>query len=301
LPFVNLTGGVRVMLDYANWLHDAGHDITVVYPCWPYRFQYTRRQQWTEFGKHRRQKSVPWFDLRCPLTRVPLVRGRFLPAADLVIATAWPTVHDVARLPERCGRKVHIVMHHESGTGKEHRVQGIYRYPLYRIAFSRFVERTMTEQFGCRIDEVVPNGIDQSLFFPDGETEPNTVLLLYHPDGRKGAADGIAALVGLRQRVPGQGLRHRAAAHNLTRLDGLRVPSNRPGAAPALLDVDRPPLPEPVRGVRPSTTRSDGMRVPRRDDRGRGCSGVRGPRSRRTHRPPRRRRGHDQSPGGSPA
>ena len=26
LPFINLTGGIRVMLDYANWLHDAGHD-----------------------------------------------------------------------------------------------------------------------------------------------------------------------------------------------------------------------------------------------------------------------------------
>ena len=29
LPFVNLTGGIRVLLDYANWLHDAGHDVTV--------------------------------------------------------------------------------------------------------------------------------------------------------------------------------------------------------------------------------------------------------------------------------
>ena len=53
LPFVNVTGGVRVILDYANWLHDAGHGTTVVYPCWPYRFQYTRQQQWTEFKKHR--------------------------------------------------------------------------------------------------------------------------------------------------------------------------------------------------------------------------------------------------------
>src|SRR6476646_4510005 len=96
LPFVNLTGGIRVMLDYANWLHEAGHDVTVAYPSWPYRFQWTRRQQWAEFRKT--PDHIGWFTLRCRLLRVPLVRSRFLPRADVVIATAWPTVHDVARL-----------------------------------------------------------------------------------------------------------------------------------------------------------------------------------------------------------
>jgi hypothetical protein len=46
LPFVNLTGGVRMVVDLANWLHDAGHDVTVVYPCWPYRFHFTSEQRW---------------------------------------------------------------------------------------------------------------------------------------------------------------------------------------------------------------------------------------------------------------
>src|SRR5437667_12424998 len=83
VPFINLTGGIRVLLDYANWLHDAGHEVTVVYPCWPYRFQYTRQQQWTEFKKHRSNDGrVPWFDLRCRLLRAPLIRSMFLPKGD---------------------------------------------------------------------------------------------------------------------------------------------------------------------------------------------------------------------------
>src|SRR5207237_124704 len=36
LPFLNLTGGVRVVVDFANWLHDRGHAVTIVYPTWPY-------------------------------------------------------------------------------------------------------------------------------------------------------------------------------------------------------------------------------------------------------------------------
>jgi glycosyltransferase involved in cell wall biosynthesis len=204
LPFVNLTGGIRVVLDYANWLHDHGHDVTVVYPLWPYRFQLTRQERWSEFRKQLRSPvCVPWFDLRCRLLRVPCVRTAFLPRADLVVATAWPTVHDVARLDRGCGRKVHIVMHHESGTGPERRIRAIYDFQFHRIAFSHSVRDDVGARFRCEIHDVVPNGVDTSLFFPDGEPQRDSVLLLYHPDPRKGADDGIAALNGLRRRVPG--------------------------------------------------------------------------------------------------
>jgi glycosyltransferase involved in cell wall biosynthesis len=206
LPFINLTGGIRVMLDYANWMHDAGHEITVVYPAWPYRFQWTRRQQWIEFRKTAAaDERVSWLDVRCPLRRVPLLRAPFVPRADTIVATAWPTVHDVARLPATAGTKVHIVMHHESGSGPERRIRAIYRLLFRRIAFSHFVRRSIEEQFGCAIDAVVPNGVDTALFYPDGPTtgiERDTVLFLYHPDPRKGSADGIAALTRLRERVP---------------------------------------------------------------------------------------------------
>jgi len=223
LPFINLTGGVRVLLDYANWLHGAGHETTVTYPCWPYRFQYTRQQQWTEFQKHRRhQGRVPWFDLRCRLLRVPLVKTPFLPRADLVVATAWPTVHDVARLHPSRGKKLHIVMHHESGTGPERRVRGIYKLPLYRIAFSQFIQRSIQEQFQCDVADVVPNGVDRTLFFPDGAVVDNYVLFLYHPDPRKGAADGIEALSRLRKRVP----------HVVVRVCGTVRPENLPSWMP---------------------------------------------------------------------
>jgi glycosyltransferase involved in cell wall biosynthesis len=203
LPFINLTGGIRVLCDYANWLQQTGHDVTVVYPCWPYRFQLTREQQWTEFQKTRRGPArMHWFDLRCRLVRAPLIRRWFLPAADLLVATAWPTAHDVARLPASLGRKVHIVMHHESGTGPERRIRDIYDLPFYRIAFSEFVRSTISSRFDCDIRDVVPNGVDTRLFYPDGDVDDMSVLLLYHPDPRKGADDGVAALARLRERLP---------------------------------------------------------------------------------------------------
>ena len=203
LPFVNLTGGVRLLLDYANWLHDEGHLVTIVYPLWPYRFHFTRREQLREFRKGMRTKAgVPWCETRCRVRRVPFIADAFLPPADLILFTGWPTAHSVARLDESRGRKVHILFHHETGTGPEQRICSIYRLPFHRISFARSVQHSLESRFGCRIHDVVPAGIDRSRFFPDGQPLTNTVLMLYHNDPRKGAGDGIEALSELRESLP---------------------------------------------------------------------------------------------------
>jgi glycosyltransferase involved in cell wall biosynthesis len=204
LPFVNRTGGIRVLLDYANWLHDEGHLVTVVYPLWPYRYHFRQRDRFSEFRRQlRRAPRVEWFELRCRLLRVPYIANRFVPRGDLVLATSWPTAHSVARLDASRGKKVQIVFHHESGTGPEHQICRTYALPFHRIAFSESVRETIERQFACAIQAIVPNGVDTRLFFPDAvERSRNTVLMLYHNDPRKGADDGVEALALVRTRVP---------------------------------------------------------------------------------------------------
>lgn len=203
LPFVNLTGGIRQVLDYANRLHDAGHVVTVVYPTWPYRFHFGWRDQLREC---RRQMFTParieWFDLRCRLRRIPFVAGVFLPPADLVIAVSWPVAHGVARLDSTRGRKVYLVFHHESGTGPERRITDSYALPFHRLSFSRYVRDLMQHRFGCTIHQLVPASVDPRRFYPDGARRARTVLMLYHSDPRKGAPDGVEALTMLRARLP---------------------------------------------------------------------------------------------------
>ena len=203
IPFVNLTGGIRLLLDYANWLHDEGHVVTVVYPLWPYRYHFERRDQLLEFRKQLRSgRRIDWFDLRCRLLRVPFIATAFLPRGDLVLATSWPTAHSVARVDASRGKKVYLVFHHESGTGPEERIRDTYDLPFYRIAFSRSVRDSIEARFGREVHDVVPAGVDTARFFPDGTRTGNTVLMLYHNDPRKGASDGIDALTLLRGRFP---------------------------------------------------------------------------------------------------
>jgi len=203
LPFVNLTGGIRVLLDYANHLHDEGHRVTVIYPLWPYRFHFTRHEQFLEFRKQLRSgPDIPWLDLRCRLRRVPFIANAFLPRADVVVATSWPTAHSVARLDASRGTKVQVLFHHESGTGPEARICQTYALPFHRISLSRSVRALLETEFNCRIHDLVPGGVDTSVFFPDGERLNDTVLMLYHNDPRKGASDGLEALALLHDRRP---------------------------------------------------------------------------------------------------
>jgi glycosyltransferase involved in cell wall biosynthesis len=97
---------------------------------------------------------------------------------------------------------VHLLMHHESGTGREEQICSTYMLSFHRIAISRFVRDSVTTRFGCKVHAVVHSGVNTSVFFPDGAVEPRTVLFLYHPEPRKGAADGIEALSRLRTRIP---------------------------------------------------------------------------------------------------
>lgn len=203
LPFVARTGGVRLVLQLADRLHDAGHRVLVVYPRRPYRFHYSRREWRAEFRRTRTvPPGAPWFSLRAPLRRVPRIGNAYLPDADVVVATSWPTALDVAGLAPRKGRGVHLLMHHEAGTGSEKTIRSVYRLPLRRLALSQAVRAQIESEFGAEIREVVPAGVDPEVFFPDGESRLDTVLMIVHPAAHKGGRDGQAVYSLLAERRP---------------------------------------------------------------------------------------------------
>ena len=203
LPFVTLTGGIRTLLAFANALHDEGHDVTVVHPTWPYPFHFGRRAQIDTFIREIHQRpGVQWMELRARLRRIPLISNAFMPDADLLIATSWPVIHDAAKLDASKGRKIHALFHHERGTGPERDVSATYRMPFHRIVFADSVRDQLMDEFACAIHRVASAGVDPRRFFPDGDRRPDSALMIYHPDPRKGSEDGIRALEAAKRCVP---------------------------------------------------------------------------------------------------
>ncbi|MDT3435559.1 glycosyltransferase family 4 protein [Haloarcula sp. 1CSR25-25] len=127
LPGVGLTGGNRVVFEYANRLTKRGHRINIIYPTIPSRMS----EKWTAPKPRIRQVSktlsrsftsneVDWFELNVPVQQIPTLSPNFIkyfehgiPDADVTIATAWQTAYTVSALDDSKGEKVHFVQHYE--------------------------------------------------------------------------------------------------------------------------------------------------------------------------------------------
>ena len=76
LPFLNLTGGNKCVLEYANRLSARGHDVWLIYdypdiPFWkPRGCALTRLRDWGALP------WVNWFDIRVPVVRCPGLDAR---------------------------------------------------------------------------------------------------------------------------------------------------------------------------------------------------------------------------------
>jgi glycosyltransferase involved in cell wall biosynthesis len=203
MPFLNVTGGNRVLFDYADALYALGHQVTVVHPLWPYRFHYGQFRQMRVFARHVLQGNrVDWYPLKSPLVQVPKLSNQYFPDADIVIATAWPTAHDVAKLSPQKGKKVYFIQLYEIGTGPRELVDATYRLPMFRMTCSKVLREEIESKLNVKVDTVLYPGINTKTFFPDGEPEADTVLMPYHPDIRKGGALGMEALKILKAQRP---------------------------------------------------------------------------------------------------
>lgn len=127
LPGVDISGGVRVIFEYANRLAERGHDVTILSPTIPSRMD----DRWTSLRAKIRQiigtlrrfsgdTDVSWFDLNAEIRQMPSLSSRLnsivatsVPDADMTIATAWQTAYFVDSLPKSKGEKAYFVQHYE--------------------------------------------------------------------------------------------------------------------------------------------------------------------------------------------
>src|SRR5690625_2930461 len=110
LPRLSVAGGIRVVAEYGRNLIQMGHDVTFI----------SRRNDAGMKSRIRRWLSgagetyIPEY-FEGMADRVTFVTSRRpimssdLPDADFLIATWWEAVESIRHMPERKGRKVHLM------------------------------------------------------------------------------------------------------------------------------------------------------------------------------------------------
>lgn len=205
LPFLGKTGGVLVVLEYANYLHQRGHDVVIYYPQIPYWTQIPERQSYIVkiaiFFKSiffPRKSKVPWFKTDASIKRILRISDIFVRNADITIATAWPTAYDVAKLSPTKGEKYYFVQGHELWRKNNKSAKGSYTLPLNIVTVSPWLSRIMRNEYHRIVTAEVYNAIRSDFLlpnrFPARKKNRHTILMMYNSLRCKGAEEGLRAL-----------------------------------------------------------------------------------------------------------
>ncbi len=185
LPLPSLSGGVRVVAEYAKHLSERGHTVTVVstgLPPKPPVWQRIRRRLsrlkrgdicGAFFPTHPpihndHFDAVP--HLHTLLPHAGPVTDRDVPDADIVLSTWWETVPWVANLSPSKGRKIHFLQHDERAMATDdaiaRRIGDVsWKTPGFRrVAVASWIKDIGQREFGVSDCVVMSNAVDHDHF-----------------------------------------------------------------------------------------------------------------------------------------
>jgi glycosyltransferase involved in cell wall biosynthesis len=198
-----LTGGIRVVFEYANRLQARGHTVTIYYPYNLSEKNWPQKEGWISLAKRVKytlKPSVEWFDLKVPVVRVPRLIGRHMPDADIVIATANETADWVAQLPARCGSKFYFIQGLEVWSRDPEKVLATWKLPLRKIVIASWLKE-YAHGIGEEVIACITNGVNLEEFHCKDRVKNKVpkVLMMTHVLATKGTDDGLAALEKVRK------------------------------------------------------------------------------------------------------
>jgi glycosyltransferase involved in cell wall biosynthesis len=148
---------------------------------------------------------IPWHKLHASVrvALVPDLRDKYLPDADVVVATMWSTATPVANLSRSKGRKFYLIQGHEIWAGPAEQVNATWLLPLRKIVVSKWLE-DLGRELGATDVRHIPNAIDFQVFHVTNppEQRPTRVLSLYNDASMKGVSDAVAVLKDYHERFP---------------------------------------------------------------------------------------------------
>lgn len=232
LPFFSETpiGGFKVQYEYANRLAERGHEVTILHPCtvespagWKARVaQLAKRGR--ELLEDR--STVRWHPLReeVRLLSVPDLREKFIPPAEVTVATGWATAEMLKTYSARAGAKFQIVYDYELWMEAEpsvrRRMSRAFNSGQRVISTSPAVGEMLAES-GVRPVAYIPCGVDFETYGVDVPIEERawgTIGFPVRAQQSKGTADALESLKLLRAR---HGDALRIEAFGPRELDGL--------------------------------------------------------------------------------
>jgi len=141
-----LWGGVKVGLEQAEALSDAGHDIVIMSkdsgPSW-------------------------WYPLKLPFRQAESFNASTIPESDIIVGTYWPTVKDAFESEK--GMTVHFCQGYEGGNKElqalKEQIDAVYSLPVPKLTVSPHLDIFLRERFHSETF-FVGQMLNREIFFP---------------------------------------------------------------------------------------------------------------------------------------
>ncbi|EHI77506.1 MULTISPECIES: glycosyltransferase family 4 protein [Streptococcus] len=230
LPFKRMTGGIRVIYTYANYLIDQGHDVVCYVPMISYRGRNQTIFYRIKASLGNTLKNDNWFDKKFDLKRIPVVSEKYIRDADVVIATAWQTAYDVANFSSRKGHKFYFIQDYEIFNGGKEEVEASYRLPLTLITVTRSLKKAI-QKFTDKTIYVVYNGLSDNEYLHTEKISHKdlTLMMMYHESEHKKSQEGLQIIAKLKKRYPDMKIN----------IFGRRIPEKLPDTYNVLINPER--------------------------------------------------------------
>lgn len=205
VPTTGLTGGIKVIFEYANRLVERGHQVSLVYP-YVLPIKPSLGDLLLGFLKRIRRATLRLLgvdgatsfplDSRVKVIRLPNLSAELVPDADAYIATANETADWLAAYPNSKGRKFYFIQDYETWSRDYQEVDATWRLPLHLIVIAPWLRELAKKKFNLPEPDMVLNGVDFKVFnnqSPKKYGDKIRVLMMYHPLPKKGFIDGLTA------------------------------------------------------------------------------------------------------------
>lgn len=201
LPYIGIGGGVKVVFEYANRLTERGHDVTIIYPLINKNSKLNSIINITRYISPFHDYYKKYFDLNAKILPVPTLKEKYIPDADIIVATWWETAYYVSSYKRNKGEKFYLIQHYETWGGPKDKVEKTYTMGLHNIVISNWIKEKL-KNLGSDVDATILNGIDLNEFYPvkKEETKDIRILMPYRKEKWKGIADGLNAFKLVKER-----------------------------------------------------------------------------------------------------
>lgn len=209
-------GGIKVAYEYANRLSRRGHEVTIVHPASLFinRPLTKNPQKIVRYFQRRITGSYrprSWFNLdgRVRTKWVPTLHERYIPDAEVVIATAWQTAEWLGTYPTAKGAKACLAYdyeHYMTASSQTQRTIALALSQSMKTISASPVVSEMLKSFGAKDTAYIPNGIDFEVFHRQGPANGHCRDSVGFPtrcEHFKGTDDAIRALCMVKQRFKG--------------------------------------------------------------------------------------------------